>query len=90
MHCEPAASIIRLLGGLTALASAAQTTPTTVQRWRLPNEKGGTGGFIPRRHHALILKHARKVGVGLTPAAFLDVKAVPRASRSRAAGLKHG
>lgn len=76
-HCEPANSIIIALGGIRPVAVAADTTETTVRRWRLPVESGGTGGFIPRKKHAALLNLAEKVGVDLTSAAFLDTDFAP-------------
>ena len=75
MHCEPASTLIKTLGGLTALAAVAETTPTTVQRWRLPREKGGTGGYIPRKYHGKIIAHAATLGVELTPLSFFESEA---------------
>lgn len=77
MHCEPAAKIILLLGGLSAVAEAANTTATTVQRWRLPAQKGGTGGYVPRKYHDALIKFAKAKGIALPPVAFLDATAVP-------------
>jgi hypothetical protein len=84
-HCEPANTIIALLGGIRPTAIAAETTETTVRRWRLPIESGGTGGFIPRKKHAALLALARQIGVDLPPLAFLDVSALPERAASEAA-----
>lgn len=82
MHFDPAASIIAMLGGLSSVAKAANTSTTTVQRWRLPKQKGGTGGFIPRKHHDLLIAKSREVGVDLQRAAFVEpTKAVKKARR---------
>lgn len=75
-HLEPAASIIQLLGGLSAAAGALSSNTTTVQRWRLPKEKGGTGGYIPRWWHDKILAAAEAKGVSLPAAAFFDITAL--------------
>lgn len=75
-HLEPAASIIRLLGGLSAVADCLSTTTTTVQRWRRPKEKGGTDGFIPRWWHSKIIAVAEAKGLNLPPTAFLDTSAL--------------
>lgn len=72
-HLEPAASIIEAFGGLSATAEAAGTTTTTVQRWRRPQSKGGTGGYIPRWHHQKLIARALENGWVLNPAAFYDV-----------------
>lgn len=77
-HCEPANSIIIALGGIRPVAIAADTTETTVRRWRLPVESGGTGGFIPRKKHAALLDLADKMGVELSSAAFIDTAFAPQ------------
>lgn len=79
MQCEPAAQIISKLGGLTAVAKAADVTPTSVQRWRLPSEKGGTGGFIPRKYHGALVTLAAAKGVTLPLHAFIDAAAAKAA-----------
>jgi len=65
MHLEPAASIIKKLGGLTAVAGAAGVSVTSVQRWRLPKRKGGSGGTVPNRHVATLMAFAVKRNVYL-------------------------
>lgn len=75
-HLEPASSIIRLLGGLSAVATGVSTTTTTVQRWRRPSQKGGTDGFIPRKWHGKLISMAEARGINLHPTAFLDPSAI--------------
>lgn len=75
MRYDPAAEIIERLGGLTNLARATGVTPTSVQRWRMAVEKGGTGGFIPRKHHEPIIRFAAERGYTLPVHAFVDVAA---------------
>ncbi len=82
MHCEPASSLIKLLGGLTEVSQATGVTLTTVQRWRLTTESGGTGGHIPRKYHSALIDHARGRGIELPPAAFVDVSVVPVAPQA--------
>lgn len=72
MRCDPASKIVAALGGLKSVAEAAGVTPTQVQRWRMPSEKGGTGGYIPRKYHDKLTELAAAKGVDLTPAAFVD------------------
>lgn len=74
MHCQPAASIIVAMGGLSAVARTAEVSVTSVQRWRLPTSKGGTGGIIPAKYHTRLMKHAATRGVELPLAAFVDPK----------------
>ena len=75
MKCEPASSIIAALGGLKAVSKAAGVSIVTVQRWRFPRERGGTGGFIPRKYHDGLLELARSAGVEMSMAAFVDADA---------------
>lgn len=75
--CEPAKTIIALLGGVTAVSRGVDTSHVTVQRWRFPIERGGTGGFIPRKHHPALMEMAREKGIDLPAAAFVDVNFVP-------------
>lgn len=65
-HLEPAASVIKALGGVPTLAKAINKTTTTVQRWRWPKEVGGTGGIIPHWHHDDILDLAKERGIRLS------------------------
>lgn len=76
VHCEPAATIIIDLGGLTEVARVTDATLTTVQRWRLPTVRGGTGGFIPRKYHDRLIAHGATRGVDLTAASFLETTAL--------------
>jgi len=84
-HCEPASSIISLLGGVTAVSRGVSTSHVTVLRWRLSKKQGGTGGFIPRKHHARLAAMAKDQGLELPPAAFLDVSLVPARSDKESA-----
>lgn len=77
MHCEPASSLIFALGGLTAISRATGVSIVTVQRWRFPSEKGGTGGFIPRKYHRQIIELAAQRGIELPQAAFIDATMIP-------------
>jgi hypothetical protein len=84
-HCEPANSIIVLLGGIRPVALAADTTETTVRRWRLPIESGGTGGFIPRKKFGALTDFARSKGIELPVTAFFELDAVPLSKPNEAA-----
>lgn len=50
MLLEPAASIIKELGGVPAVSEYLGVDPTTVRRFSYPKSKFGTGGFIPIVH----------------------------------------
>ena len=75
---EPAHSIIELIGGVPATAQAAGITETSVRRWRMRTESGGTGGYIPRKWHAKLIEHAGRRGIALPPSAFLNLALVPK------------
>jgi hypothetical protein len=72
--CEPATTIILGLGGSAAVSATTGVTPTTVLRWRIRSEKGGTGGFIPRKYHDQIRRMAAEKGATLPVAAFFDLE----------------
>lgn len=74
MRKEPAATIINKLGGVTAVSRATGASLVTVQRWRWPSERGGTDGFIPRKHHPSLSKLAHEKGFELPAAAFVDAQ----------------
>lgn len=63
------------MGGLSAVAKMADVSVTSVQRWRLPASKGGTGGIIPAKYHKRLMKHAGSRGLLLPLAAFVDPEA---------------
>jgi len=79
MECEPAYTIINLLGGATKVAAFLKTTRQAVWKWTWPRQKGGTGGLVPQRHHPAILALARQQGVYLTAEHFLPGGAVATA-----------
>lgn len=83
--CEPAASIISALGGLSVVAKAAGVSLVTAQRWRFPVENGGTGGFIPRKHHGRLIELAKERGIELPVAAFVDADLIPDSREGEAA-----
>lgn len=70
---EPAASIIRKLGGEAAAASLVGATYTAPYRWQTSRIKGGTGGLIPQRYHRMLLDHARATGIDLRAEDFLEI-----------------
>ena len=67
---EPATSIIKLCGGVEAVAAMTNRHPTRVLRWMHPKSKGGTGGLIPTDLQEPLLLAAREKGIGLTPDHF--------------------
>ncbi len=70
MLCDPAATIIKKLGGLKDVAGAAGVSVTSVQRWRYPRERGGTGGAVPHWHIPALMRFAGESGVDLQPGDF--------------------
>lgn len=68
---EPASSIVRKLGGATAVANIVGVHRTRVHAWTKPVEKGGTGGLIPMKHVRKLREHAEREGMGLTANDFL-------------------
>lgn len=83
MRCEPASSIVDKFGGLTAVASLVNVKVSTVQRWRMPKERGGTGGIIPHWHQTRLLEEAQRRGVTLEPVDFFR-ESVPADAQRRA------
>lgn len=74
-HCEPAASIIKQIGGLTVVAKIAGVDISRVVRWRLKKDKGGTGGAIPLRHVPTLLAYAKQNEILLSAEDFMPRQA---------------
>lgn len=72
---EPAATIVRALGGPSKVAEIAGVHRTRVSNWMRPRAKGGTGGFIPQKHVGRLLGYAIKNGVPLNAASFVPLPA---------------
>ena len=68
---EPAASIIKNLGGDTVVASITGVHRTRVANWKRPKDAGGTGGAIPFRHVPALLQAAKIRGISLSTDDFL-------------------
>lgn len=62
MHLEPAASVIKELGGAPVVAKHLGVNPTTVRRFQYPKEKSGTGGFVPNEYIFSLLMFSVKIG----------------------------
>ena len=69
---QPAQTIIRKLGGPSAVAKIVGVHRTRVSSWQRPRAAGGTGGRVPQDHIPALLKHARENGLDLNAADFLD------------------
>lgn len=73
---DPAHSVIRKfdLGekrGTFVLAERLGIDRSTVQKWTMSRETGGTGGHIPPRYYAKILTFANEIGVVLDEREFV-------------------
>lgn len=73
MRCEPANTIIIKFNGLKSLAEVTDVSVHTVMRWRMPRDKGGTGGVVPHWHIPAILQAAKAKGIDLKPTDFSPV-----------------
>jgi hypothetical protein len=76
---EPAASIIKKLGGEAVVAAVTGRADTAPYRWQYSREKGGTDGLIPQKYHLALLEYAGQHGIDLSAADFL-----PRARQDAA------
>jgi hypothetical protein len=72
---EPAATIVRNLGGPTAVALYLGLHRTRVSNWSRPKESGGTGGIIPQKHIPALLILADQIGVALALGDFFTADA---------------
>ena len=75
MRCDPADTIIRKFGGISAVARITCVTVHSVMRWRKSRERGGTGGLIPSRHNQVLMEHAVANDLPITAADFMSVPA---------------
>lgn len=78
--CEPAASLIRRLGGAHEVARGirqlsisrrgdrrdVQMNPSSVLRWAVASDRGGTGGVIPLSHWPAIILLGKEKGITVT------------------------
>ena len=73
---EPAYSVIRKFDrpdkrGEAILGTRLGVARTTVLKWTLAREKGGTGGYVPPMYYEGILAFADTLGVQLEPGEFV-------------------
>lgn len=83
-NMEPAAHIIKELGGSSVVSAIVGVHRTRVSNWKRPKEKGGTGGIIPFKHVPALLSAAKTKGLDLSADDFLPVVPSPKRSRTRA------
>lgn len=77
-YLAPAAHVIRKFGGpdgklsigIKLVARVTGANPTTVYRWMLPRERGGTDGLIPHRQQMKLFEYARENSLPLVSADF--------------------
>jgi hypothetical protein len=67
---EPAQTIIRKLGGPSAVAKIVGVHRTRVSSWQRERARGGTGGRIPQNHISAMLAYAREQNIPLAPDEF--------------------
>ena len=68
-----AQTLIDKLGGIDAVANATGVDKSRVYRWTYPQERGGTGGDIPRKHWSNLIIAARNKGIELTHSDFFQL-----------------
>lgn len=74
---DPAKHVIDKFGGARACAAAIGLHVTSVHRWTYPEERGGTGGLIPRKRERELLTAAQALGISLSPLDFVSAGAEP-------------
>lgn len=72
---EPAASIIKRLGGPGEVSRIAGVHRTRVSNWKRPKDAGGTGGVIPFCHAPALIAAAKEKGIDLSADDFLPTPA---------------
>lgn len=72
MRYEPANTIIKELGGLTSVSKLVGRSFHSVMRWRMPKEKGGTGGTIPSRHIPALMREVREKNLPISAEYFIS------------------
>ena len=62
----PASTLIARFGSVSEIARMLQIDKSTVSRWQVDAQAGGTGGRIPQKYWPTLLKQARKRKVKLS------------------------
>jgi hypothetical protein len=65
-NSTPADKVIKAFDGVRATARALGRNPSSVSRWRMSREDGGTGGRVPSNLQESVLLEAQKRGLCLT------------------------
>ncbi len=77
-HLDPAKAIIAKFGGAPEVATVTGRSVSRVYRWMYPQDKGGTGGFIPQPEARKLLDYAAEHDdIDLSPAEFFGAGSVP-------------
>jgi hypothetical protein len=85
---SPAERVIAAFGGNTATAQALGCNRSTVFRWTLDMDKGGTGGRVPSTRQSAILAKARELGVTLYAIDLVDQREVDEAGHGMLAAAE--
>lgn len=75
---EPAQTIIRKLGGPSAVAEVVGVHRTRVSAWQRPRDSGGTNGRVPQGHIQKLLRFAKERDIPLSAEDFLIPDVAPR------------
>lgn len=70
--CEPAATIIREIGGASKAAEITGVAKVQVYRWMWSVGDGGTGGCIPTRRAQRLFEWARANGKDIPAELFFE------------------
>jgi hypothetical protein len=71
--CEPANTIIKVCGGVDAVAEMVGRHPINVRKWAYPSDRGGSEGLIPADCQQTLYRAARARSLPLTPEHFFPV-----------------
>lgn len=67
---EPAATIVRKLGGVRRVAEIIDRHPMSVYRWGATKKRGGFDGMVPIKYQPTLIAAARAGGIALIPDDF--------------------
>lgn len=73
---DPAKTVIARLGGEAKVSQILGIGTTAPYAWQYGQDRNGTGGIIPQRHHVALLDYAKANGIDLSATDFLPVREV--------------